>query len=159
MKKIMNVALLLCTEYDEESMNIDCIFNTIKTEDRKASFKVVTVINTIEYPIDEFALFLFMVNVKEKRQIYIGAEQFEKKPISEDSELVENSIFSDTAHHISKLDVENVEFFSSGAHQFLVYRYEGDDVDMAKKFVQERREHELADDDKLIATYEFMVVE
>lgn len=159
MKKIMNVALLLCAEYDEELMNIDGIFNVIKMEDGRASFTVVTVINNIEYPVDKFVLLLFIINVKEEKQIYIGLEQFEKKPASEDGSELKSSIFSNTAHHISKMDVENIEFLSSGAHQFLVYKYEGDDVDRVKKMVQERKEHELADDNNLIATYEFTVIE
>lgn len=159
MKKIMNVALLLCAEYDEELMNIDGIFNVIKMEDGRASFTVVTVINNIEYPVDRFVLLLFIVNVKEEKQLYIGSEQFEKKPELEDGSELKSSIFSDTAHHISKMDVENIKFLSSGEHQFLVYKYEQDDIDRVNKMLQEGKEYELADDNNLIATYEFTVTE
>ena len=152
---MINIAILLCQNYDENEMTINNIFDDIEAENGRASFCVTTVINAIEYTKKEFSLHFFLANLKEHKSAYIGEEAFIQSEENTSNSL--KSKIEASTQVISSFNLKNIEFLSDGPHEILVYLYEDDEVDEASKKVKNKEAFSLERREKLVAAYGFNV--
>lgn len=157
MKNLINIVVLLCKDCDDNITKIDKIFDSIAVEDDKASFDIVTIINAVEYVKKKFSLFYYLVNLNEGKQAYIGEEAFEHLENEENHQECIPSSIEACSQKISVIKLEDVQFLSHGAHEILVYKYEDDEIEGARKTIEEKNPFSLQSEDKLVATYGFNV--
>ena len=162
-KELINVTILLCKYYDEESVTIREIFDSIDTKDKEVSFSIVTIINTVEYTKKKFSLHYYLLNLDENKQIYIGEEAFENNDLNvleTDNARRRSNISSSIKYcsqKVSGMQLSGVEFISAGNHEILAYLFEEEDTDEARKLVREKKFYDLQDKSKIVAFYGFKV--
>ena len=157
MKDLLNVAILLCEDCDEKKMNFHNIFDKITLNGERASFCIATIINAVEYTKEKFSLHLFLLNLEENKQIYVGEIDFEyEKALSGESSRLRSSV-KETFQKISIFRLDDVQFLSGGAHEILVYLCEDKEVEEARDRVEREIPYDIQNDGKLVATYGFEV--
>lgn len=157
MKELLNVAILLCEDCDEKKMNFHNIFDKISLNGERASFCIATIINAVEYTKEKFSLHLFLLNLEENKQIYIGEIDFEhERALSDESGSLRSSV-KGTFQKMSIFELDNVQFLSGGNHEILVYLCEDQEVEEARDCVEKEIPYDIQNHKKLVATYGFEV--
>lgn len=155
-----NVNIILCEKIDSDLKNITNIFDVVKMDDNNnISFTAVVFINGIEWQVDEFVLYFFLVNVDENKMALLGASEFlndkENKFRSNGSQEVSNH--PNCGQSISHMQFEDIFVPEKGNYELQVYKYENEKaIDLSDE--ESTSGIEYAKDENLVCSYAFEVV-
>lgn len=126
----LNINLIVCEGYDENTRSIHRVFNEITTDEKhEATFSLITFINELSEVEEDknFVLHYFLMidqsfeNGK-KRGIYLGASEFHRK-ISKSSE--NDSGYVSKNNTFSGMTFEEVPFITEAEYCIEAYMVEG----------------------------------
>lgn len=126
----LNINLVLCQKYDDETKTISNIFNEITTNVKhEATFSVITFMNGIDdNPSDEnFVLHYFLLKTENetmgrRRGLYLGATEFHK---NFQEEQKAKGYLPNSDNTFSELTFENVPFIGEGEYKIEAYKVNG----------------------------------
>lgn len=122
----LNVNLVLCQKYDDETKTIGKIFNEITTNAKhEATFSVITFMNGIDDGTNDdenFVLHYFLVEMERRRGLYLGATEFYK---NSNEEQKAKDYLSNSGNTFSELTFENVPFIGEGEYKIEAYKVNG----------------------------------
>ena len=122
----LNVNLVLCQKYDDETKTIGKIFNEITTNAKhEATFSVITFMNGIDDGINDdenFVLHYFLVEMERRRGLYLCATEFYK---NSNEEKKEKDYLSNSGNTFYELTFENVPFIGEGEYKIEAYKVNG----------------------------------
>ncbi len=126
----LNVNMVLCQKYNNETKTINKIFNEITTNDKhEVSFSIITFVNGVghEQPEERFVLHYFLVEKNADYQgkrlgLYLGATGFYRN----NQEGYDNErCLSSTDNTFAEMAFENVPFLKETEYCIEVYKAEG----------------------------------
>lgn len=155
-----NINVILCEKIDDSLKNITNISDVISMdENENISFTAVVFINGIEWEVEKFGLYYFLVNVDSNKIAFIGSSDFindkeEKKRSNGSSEY---SKHNNSAQAITDMRFEELYVPGKGNYELQIYKYENDEiVDLSNEDMSKCIQY--AKDEKIVSSYAFEVV-
>lgn len=158
MRKV-NFNMILCESADENTSNINNIFDVITMDDeQRISFTVAVFINAIEWDVDRFKLYFFVQNLDKGLSTYLGSADFsnEKSQKKRSNGNYEFGSRKNMGQFTTNFLVEKLYIPEAGSYEIQLYMAEGEDAeDLDSKTLEESIA--FAIDERLVATYDFEV--
>lgn len=157
----LNVNVLLCEKCNDDSSNIYNIFNAVKlNKENRASFTMITQINSFDDIYERLGLFYFMEKHDKNGEgayiylgrIFIKVGNEEEKTSSGEPRLSSQSCpIQEIIHNYLK----DVAFLGVGQYEIQVFLYKDDDIPQIDSKVTKEQRKMLRKKDNLVAIYDF----
>lgn len=160
----INVNVLLCEKCNDDSSNICNIFNAIKlNKENRASFTMVTQVNSFNEEYDRLGLFYFMEKFDDTGDgayIYLG-RIFIKRDGEEEIISTGESRLSTQNFPVQEVIpnyLKNVAFLGVGQYEIQVFLYKDGDIPKIDSKATKEQRRLLRNKDNLIAIYDFEAI-